>query len=56
MCFFAGHSIIRNSRIKKAMLHLDRAKYVKNNAYMDAPQSIGYGVTISAPHMVVINY
>ena len=32
---------------------MDRAKYVKNPAsgYLDAPQSIGYGQTISAPHM-----
>lgn len=33
------------------MLAVDRCHYTKNNAYMDAPQSIGYSVTISAPHM-----
>lgn len=33
------------------MLSVDRAKYCKNNPYMDAPQGIGYNVTISAPHM-----
>lgn len=34
------------------MLSVDRGKYVKENSYRDAPQGIGYGVTISAPHMV----
>lgn len=34
------------------MKQVDRGNYVTSSAYMDAPQSIGYGVTISAPHMV----
>lgn len=33
------------------MLAVDRGNYSKNNPYMDSPQGIGYGVTISAPHM-----
>lgn len=33
------------------MLAVDRGHYSRNNPYMDAPQGIGYGVTISAPHM-----
>lgn len=33
------------------MLKVDRGHYARNNPYMDAPQGIGYGVTISAPHM-----
>lgn len=33
------------------MLAVDRAHYCRNNPYMDSPQTIGYGVTISAPHM-----
>lgn len=33
------------------MLKVDRGHYSRNNPYMDAPQGIGYGVTISAPHM-----
>lgn len=33
------------------MLETDRALYCKNNSYQDSPQPIGYGVTISAPHM-----
>ncbi|CAH2005217.1 unnamed protein product [Acanthoscelides obtectus] len=35
------------------MLNVDRGHYSKVNPYMDAPQGIGYGVTISAPHMHV---
>lgn len=33
------------------MVSVDRGHYCKKNPYMDAPQTIGYGVTISAPHM-----
>ncbi|TFY79568.1 hypothetical protein EWM64_g4444 [Hericium alpestre] len=36
-----------------ALNRVDRARYVvdKVDAYIDSPQSIGYGATISAPHM-----
>ncbi|KAF8821348.1 L-isoaspartyl protein carboxyl methyltransferase family protein [Cardiosporidium cionae] len=43
--------IIRNNRVYEAMLKVDRANYVRNNPYADSPQSLGHGVTISAPHM-----
>ena len=35
------------------MLKVDRGEFYSNgqSAYMDSPQSIGYNVTISAPHM-----
>ncbi|KAK3092813.1 hypothetical protein FSP39_007481 [Pinctada imbricata] len=33
------------------MKKVDRGNFAKNNAYADSPQSIGYAVTISAPHM-----
>jgi len=33
------------------MKAVDRADYCKNSPYQDSPQGIGYGVTISAPHM-----
>jgi len=39
--------------VEDVMLQVDRGKYAKFNPYMDAPQGIGYGVTISAPHMVL---
>lgn len=34
------------------MTATDRKHYCTRNPYVDAPQSIGNGVTISAPHMV----
>jgi protein-L-isoaspartate(D-aspartate) O-methyltransferase len=33
------------------MLKVDRGFFTRHNAYDDSPQGIGYGVTISAPHM-----
>lgn len=33
------------------MLAVDRGNYTKIYPYMDSPQVIGYGATISAPHM-----
>lgn len=34
------------------MTQTDRKYYCSHKPYVDAPQSIGNGVTISAPHMV----
>ncbi|KZT07095.1 Pcmt1-prov protein [Laetiporus sulphureus 93-53] len=49
----AKHHIIHSERIQAAMTKVDRAHYIRNKweAYEDAPQPIGYGATISAPHM-----
>lgn len=46
-----ANGIIRSDVVEQAMLAVDRADYSERNPYMDAPQGIGYGVTISAPHM-----
>ena len=46
------NGIIRTDEIESVMKRVDRGKYVSHNPYMDVPQGIGYGVTISAPHMV----
>ncbi|CAK7231572.1 hypothetical protein SCUCBS95973_007961 [Sporothrix curviconia] len=46
-----GHGMIPNERVKQAFLAVDRAHYAPRRPYQDAPQSIGHGVTISAPHM-----
>ncbi|TEB34048.1 protein-L-isoaspartate O-methyltransferase [Coprinellus micaceus] len=45
--------IMKSDSVAKAMGDTDRANYVPNkrHAYDDSPQSIGYGATISAPHM-----
>jgi len=45
--------LIKSNIIAEALKKVDRAHYVvdKKDAYYDRPQSIGYGATISAPHM-----
>lgn len=45
------HGIIKNPRVAAAMKAIDRGFYSKHNPYQDSPQSIGFSVTISAPHM-----
>ena len=45
------NGIIKDPRVEKAMLTVDRVNYCKNNPYLDSPQGIGFAVTISAPHM-----
>jgi protein-L-isoaspartate(D-aspartate) O-methyltransferase len=46
-----ANGIIKSLKVAEAMKAIDRAKYCRNNPYMDSPQGIGYAVTISAPHM-----
>lgn len=50
-----SHKIIRSQRVRDAMLAVDRAEFVLPSdaavGYMDTPQPIGHGATISAPHM-----
>lgn len=46
-----ANKIIRSDVVENVMTNVDRGHYVSHNPYMDAPQGIGYGVTISAPHM-----
>ena len=49
---------ISEEKVRKAMLRVPRHKFVpeyeRKEAYIDAPLEIGYGQTISAPHMVAI--
>ncbi|EFX04666.1 D-aspartate O-methyltransferase [Grosmannia clavigera kw1407] len=56
----AGHGMLPSAdttstavdeRARAAFLAVDRADYAPRRPYDDAPQGIGYGVTISAPHM-----
>lgn len=49
----AKNGIFQSTRVAEAMDKVDRAHYVRNkkDAYMDSPQTIGHGATISAPHM-----
>ncbi|OMH85769.1 Protein-L-isoaspartate(D-aspartate) O-methyltransferase [Zancudomyces culisetae] len=46
---YAG--IIHSPRVVAAMMEIDRGEYSKYAPYEDSPQGIGYGATISAPHM-----
>lgn len=50
-----AHKIIRSDEVEAAMLAVDRRHYCPGSPYIDAPQPIGYSVTISAPHMVLFN-
>ncbi|KAI9203293.1 protein-L-isoaspartate O-methyltransferase-like protein [Polychytrium aggregatum] len=43
--------IITKPAVEQAMLAVDRANYCSHQPYTDAPFSIQYGATISAPHM-----
>lgn len=43
--------IITSSTVAKVMSLVDRRNYIENNPYFDAPQILGKGQTISAPHM-----
>ncbi|KAJ2818069.1 hypothetical protein GGI24_005207 [Coemansia furcata] len=43
--------IISSSQVISAMRAVDRAHFSKQYPYEDSPQGIGYGATISAPHM-----
>lgn len=45
------NGILKTPAIIEAMKQVDRGNFAKFNAYADSPQSIGYAVTISAPHM-----
>ncbi|KAK8869843.1 protein-L-isoaspartate O-methyltransferase [Kwoniella newhampshirensis] len=48
-----ANGLITSTRVAEAMRNVDRMNYVpdKSYAYEDSPQGIGYGATISAPHM-----
>jgi len=45
------NGIVKTANVEEALRAVDRGHYSKNYPYKDSPQSIGYGVTISAPHM-----
>ncbi|KAK5686109.1 hypothetical protein LTS10_002223 [Elasticomyces elasticus] len=47
----ARNGLIKQERVKKAMLGVDRAHYAPYAPYEDSPQAIGHRATISAPHM-----
>lgn len=44
-------ALITAPRVFQALMNVDRANYCPTQPYQDSPQSIGWGATISAPHM-----
>ena len=49
----AKNAVIRSPAVRDAMAAVDRGHFVRagTDAYYDAPAPIGFGATISAPHM-----
>ncbi|KAF2429595.1 protein-L-isoaspartate O-methyltransferase [Tothia fuscella] len=45
------NGVIKNDRVRQAMLGVDRDHYAPRRPYEDCPQPIGHKATISAPHM-----
>lgn len=47
------NKVITKDKVKQAMLNTDRAHYTvsEHSSHQDSPQYLGYGATISAPHM-----
>eukprot|EP01041_Mallomonas_annulata_P008166 gene8166-16785_t len=43
--------ILKSEKAISAMKSVDRKNYARENPYADSPQPIGFGQTISAPHM-----
>lgn len=48
------HRLAKHPRALEALAACDRATFCESLPYEDAPQTIGYGATISAPHMHAI--
>ncbi|VDO59716.1 unnamed protein product [Haemonchus placei] len=44
--------LFTSTRVRDAMLAVDRGDFSPRQPYMDQPQGIGWNATISAPHMV----
>jgi len=53
IAFLERHNHTKEKSIAKAMRNVDRKDFVPSNCdpYDDSPQPLGYGATISAPHM-----
>ncbi len=44
-------NIVRTAAVQQVLQQVDRGNFMATNPYMDSPQPIGLGQTISAPHM-----
>ena len=54
--FVADNGVIESDRVARIMSKVNRADFLlpKQNPCQDSPQYIGFGATISAPHMVTL--
>ncbi|KAI6185478.1 Protein-L-isoaspartate(D-aspartate) O-methyltransferase [Aphelenchoides besseyi] len=43
--------VFHSNEVERVMSSIDRADFCSDEPYVDSPQPIGYGATISAPHM-----
>ena len=43
--------VLKSSSVAKALLSVDRKLFCSSDPYSDEPKSIGFGSTISAPHI-----
>ncbi len=43
--------IVKSSSVENALLAVDRKLFCSTDPYMDQAKSIGFGTTISAPHI-----
>jgi protein-L-isoaspartate(D-aspartate) O-methyltransferase len=50
------NGVLKSKKVEEAMLAVDRGEFSadQGEAYADHPHSIGYGATISAPHMHIV--
>ncbi|XP_050537731.1 protein-L-isoaspartate(D-aspartate) O-methyltransferase isoform X1 [Daktulosphaira vitifoliae] len=46
-----ANNVIKSDKVERVMKAVDRGHYTSKSPYLDQPQGIGFGVTISAPHM-----
>ncbi|KAL6075890.1 Protein-L-isoaspartate(D-aspartate) O-methyltransferase, variant 2 [Balamuthia mandrillaris] len=55
-CSTLPSAVLHSARVEAALRRVDRSNFVlhRDQAYVDQPQPIGHGQTISAPHMHVM--
>lgn len=52
MPLYLAAKIIESAVVERAMRDVDRGDFAPGDKYEDSPQTLGFGATISAPHMV----